>query len=58
MAWTIDEFSAELSELEPEVQEKALEIARRLHQQQGMTREEAIREGIRQAGQWFYDMEG
>lgn len=53
-----DEFEPELKELKPKVKEKALEIAGKLLTEKSISRLEALKEGIKQAEEWFFDLEG
>ncbi len=53
-----NEFEPELKELKPEVKEKALEIAGKLLDEKSLSGAEALKEGIRQAEEWFLDLEG
>jgi uncharacterized protein YdaT len=53
-----DEFEPELKDLKPAVKEKALEIAGKLLTEKSLSREEALKEGIKQAEEWFLDFEG
>ncbi|MDA9554636.1 hypothetical protein N9R54_00240 [Pelobium sp.] len=52
-----DEFEPELKELKPTVKEKALEIAGKLLTEKSMSRTEALKQGIKQAEEWFIDLE-
>ena len=58
MKWTFENFQVELNELKPEVREKAIEIAINLIEQKGLSEEEAIRQGIKRAGEWFLNLGG
>ena len=52
-------FDAMFNELAPQVREKAIEIASQLLASGKFSdREEALKEGIRQAEEWFIDLEG
>lgn len=53
-----DEFEPELKELKPTVKEKALEIAGKLLTEKSISRADALKEGIKQAEEWFFDLEG
>lgn len=53
-----DEFEPKLKELKPEVKEKTLEIAGKLLTEKSLSREEALKKGIKQAEEWFFDLEG
>lgn len=57
--WTFDDFDAELKDLVPAAKKKAIEIARKLLANGEVeSQEEAIKEGIKQAEEWFLDSEG
>lgn len=57
--WTFDDFDAELKDLVPAAKKKAIEIARiLLANGEVESQEEAIKEGIKQAEEWFLDSEG
>lgn len=58
MDWTFEDFETELTDLVPEVRKKALEIAKKLVEFEDYTREDAIKEGIAKAEEWFYDNQG
>ncbi len=58
MEWTFEEFKTSLDDLHPDVKEKALEIAKKLVLEKNYTRQNAIKEGIRKAEEWFYDLKG
>lgn len=53
-----DEFKPKLSDLKPAVKEKALEIAGKLLTKKSLSREDALKEGIKQAEEWFVDLDG
>ena len=53
-----DEFEPKLSDLKPAVKEKALEIAKKLLTEKSLSREDALKDGIKQAEEWFFDLEG
>ncbi len=53
-----DEFEPTLKELKPTVKEKALEIAGKLLTEKSLSREDALKEGIKQAEEWFFNLEG
>jgi uncharacterized protein YdaT len=58
MKWTLENFPLEMSKLEPHVREKAIEIANQL-KKEGLVRELSIvEEAIKQAQEWFLNMEG
>lgn len=57
--WTFDDFDAELNDLVPAAKKKAIEIARQLLADgEVKNQEKAIKEGIKQAKEWFLDSEG
>ena len=51
-------FDIQLTDLKPEVREKALEIAAVLVSEKGMAKDAALKKGIEQAENWFLDAEG
>lgn len=58
MDWTFADFKTKLDRLQPSVRKKACDIAKELVRNNDYSREEAITEGIKQAEEWFYDLEG
>ncbi|QYA23959.1 hypothetical protein G3I01_14525 [Gramella sp. MT6] len=58
MEWTFVEFKTSLDDLHPEVKGKAIKIAKKLVIEIDYTRQNAIKEGIMKADEWFYDLEG
>ncbi|HTN20733.1 MAG TPA: hypothetical protein VL125_09670 [Pelobium sp.] len=59
MKWTFEDFEPDLRDLKPLVKEKAIEIAIRLLQTGKLTdQREALKEGIKQAEEWFLNIEG
>lgn len=58
MKWTFEDFNAELEELNPQVRDKAKEIANELMEQGNYSEEEAIRKAIPEAEEWFLDIQG
>lgn len=52
------EFEADLKDIRPEIREKALEIAAMLLMNNDYNRQDAMKEGIRLAEEWFLDLEG
>ena len=58
MVWMFENFKTDLDSLNPAVREKALEIANELMKEEKFTEKEAIAEAIKQAEEWFYDLEG
>ncbi|MFP8489193.1 hypothetical protein ACKGJO_08815 [Gracilimonas sp. Q87] len=55
MKWTFEDFGADLDDLDPQVREKALQIANDLMEEKEYTKEEAIKKAIKQAEEWFLD---
>ena len=51
-------FDARFKGLDPRVQKEALELAKRLMDKEGYSREAAIKEAIKLAEQRFLDLEG
>ena len=51
-------FGLELDDLNSIVKERAIEIANQLLEKDKISKEEALKEGIKQAEEWFLDMEG
>lgn len=43
---------------DPKVKEKAIEFAIRLMKEKKLNKEDALKEGIKQAEKWFIDLEG
>lgn len=59
MNWTFENFKTELKELKPEIREKALEIAKYLMISGKYSNESiALKEAIKQAEEWFLNLEG
>ncbi|KAA8475446.1 hypothetical protein BDE36_3541 [Arcticibacter tournemirensis] len=59
MNWRFEDFEPDLKELKPSVKEKAIEIANKLLKNGKFTDQgEALKEGIKQAEEWFINMEG
>lgn len=57
--WTFEDFDAELKDLVPAAKKKAIEIANKLLARGEVeSQEKAIKEGIKQAEEWFLDSEG
>ncbi|MBU0695262.1 MAG: hypothetical protein KKE39_01870 [Bacteroidetes bacterium] len=52
------EFASDLADLKPEIQEKAKEIAHQLIVKKKLSKQVAIKEGIKQAELWFLNSEG
>lgn len=53
MKWTFENFGADLKDLNPQVREKALEIANCLMEEEGYTEGKAIKEAIKEAEEWY-----
>lgn len=53
-----DDLVNNLKELDPKIKEKAIDIAIQLIKRKKMNREDALKEGIKQAEEWFLDLEG
>jgi uncharacterized protein YdaT len=53
-----EDFGLELDDLNSMVKERAIEIANQLLEKEGWSKEEALKEGIKQAEEWFLDLEG
>lgn len=58
MEWKFENFQPDLNELNPQVREKALEIANELMSKGNYTEKEAIEEAIKEAEEWFLDSQG
>jgi uncharacterized protein YdaT len=58
MDWIFENFRAKLENLNPQVREKAVEIAKTLMKKDGFSDEEAIKKAIVEAEEWFLDSEG
>lgn len=58
MDWMFEDFKTDLDSLNPVVREKALKIAKEFMKEEKSTEKEAIDEAIKQAEEWFYDLEG
>ena len=58
MDWIFENFRAKLENLNPQVREKAVEIAKTLMEKDGFSDEEAIKKAIVEAEEWFLDSEG
>jgi uncharacterized protein YdaT len=58
MTWTLENFPLEMQELKPIVREKAVEIANRLKQERSVNELAIIEEAIKQAQEWFLNIEG
>ncbi len=58
MNWTFENFKADLDNLTPDVRKRAVEIAQKLKKKGDISEDEAIKEGIKRAEEWFLDSEG
>ncbi|MES2446362.1 MAG: hypothetical protein V4546_04230 [Bacteroidota bacterium] len=58
MKWTSKNFPLEMEGLEPKVREKAIEIANQLKQEGRVKELSIVDEAIKQAIEWFQEMEG
>ncbi|HLR32273.1 MAG TPA: hypothetical protein VK074_07280 [Fodinibius sp.] len=58
MKWTFENHGADLKNLEPQVREKALEIANHLMEEEDYSEGEAIKQAVKEAQEWFLDKQG
>lgn len=58
MKWTLEQYPLEMEELEPKTREKAIEIANRLKSEGNVKELSIVEEAIRQAKEWYLEMEG
>ena len=58
MNWTFENFKVQLENLTPEVRKRAVEIAQNIMKKGGFSEDEAMKEGIKRAEEWFFDSEG
>ncbi|MBO6585590.1 MAG: hypothetical protein JJ953_05760 [Gracilimonas sp.] len=58
MKWTFENHEMDLKNLNPQVRKKALEIANRLMEEGDYTKGEAIKQAIKEAREWFLDIQG
>ena len=58
MGSMFEDFKTDLDSLNPPVRKKALEIAKQLVLNENYTEKKAISEAIKQAEEWFYNLEG
>lgn len=58
MKWTLENVPLEMSELEPRVREKAIEIANQLKKEGKIKELSIVEEAIKRAQEWFLNMEG
>ena len=57
MTWTFDDLPISFNDLNPRIREKVVEIANQL-EKQGVSRNEVLPLAIKQAEEWFLDLEG
>jgi uncharacterized protein YdaT len=55
---SFDAFQENLQQLNPQVREKAVEIAQKLIKEENYKEKAAVEEAISRAEEWFYDLEG
>jgi hypothetical protein len=53
-----NDLTNNLQGLDPKIKDKAINIAIELIKKKKMNRESALKEGIKQAKEWFLDLEG
>lgn len=58
MTWTLENFPLEMQDLNPQVREKAIEIANRMKQQRTVNELAIVEQAIKEAEEWFINMEG
>lgn len=58
MEWTFNNFKADLENLTPEVRKVAIDIAEKLMKKGDISEDQAIKEGIKRAEEWFLDSLG
>jgi uncharacterized protein YdaT len=58
MEWTLENFPLEMNELEPQVRNKAIEIANKLKLEGKTPTLSIVEEAIKQAQEWFLNLEG
>lgn len=58
MNWTFENFKVQLENLTPEVRIRALKIAEKIMKKGGFSEDDAMKEGIKRAEEWFLDSEG
>ncbi len=58
MKLPINNLTNSLKGHDPKVKEKAIEFAIRLMKEKKLNKEDALKEGIKQAENWFIDLEG
>ena len=57
MTWTFDDLPISFNDLNPRIREKVVEIANQLEKQE-VNRNEILPLAIKQAEEWFLDLEG
>ncbi|AMP99772.1 hypothetical protein QG516_21425 [Pedobacter gandavensis] len=58
MTWTLENFPLEMQDLKPIIREKAIEIANKLKQERTVNELAIVEEAIKQAEEWFLNLEG
>ncbi|WGQ10784.1 hypothetical protein QG516_03835 [Pedobacter gandavensis] len=58
MTWTLENFPLEMQDLKPQEREKAIEIANRMKQQRTVNELAIVEQAIKEAEEWFINMEG
>ncbi|WP_198952498.1 hypothetical protein [Mucilaginibacter sp. MD40] len=58
MVWNNEHYPFEMNDLEPQVREKAIEIANKLKEERTVSELSIVPEAIKQAQEWFLNMEG
>ncbi len=58
MKWTFENYGENLKNLNPKVRKKALEIANRLMAEGNYSEGDAIKQAVKEAQEWFLDMQG
>jgi uncharacterized protein YdaT len=58
MKWTFENYGENLKNLNPKVRKKALEIANRFMAEGNYSEGDAIKQAIKEAQEWFLDMQG
>lgn len=58
MTWTLENFPLEMKDLKPQVREKAIEIANRMKQEKTINELAIVEHAIKQAEEWFINLEG
>ncbi|WP_316747080.1 hypothetical protein [Pedobacter gandavensis] len=58
MTWTLENFPLEMQDLKPIIREKAIEIANQLKKERTVNELAIVEEAIKQAEEWFLNLEG